>query len=82
MSKGTCRYCGLPVDWHKTKHGKLAPFDIEPRLHIISCKKRPKAEKSDQLLALTGLGYSVTEAREMLKQAKGDLRTALKGAER
>ena len=72
LTDSTCHNCGEPIQWLKTKTGKMAPHDLEPRLHIIGCKKRPKKDTSSAVLALVSLGIKATEARELVKGLRGD----------
>ena len=88
MTTPVCSRCGAPVQWRETPSGKMAPYDLLPRLHIISCKQRPKPNgtgpRAEAVAALMGLGYKAMEAREMVKAARGEdvdslIRDALKG---
>ena len=71
--KPKCQHCGSEnVQWGKTKAGKWALYDTEPRIHFASCKKRPaRVPDSDPVQALIGLGLLVREARALVAESKG-----------
>ena len=75
MSGPVCSRCGEPFQWRRTPAGKMAPYNLEPGLHIITCKQRPKPNgtgpRAEAVAALRALGYKATEAREMVKAARG-----------
>ncbi len=81
MTDPTCRDCGKPIQWLKTKNGKMAPFDLEPRSHFASCtKKRAAVDDPPAVMALMALGIKVMEARELVKGLRGDDETILTAA--
>lgn len=80
----TCSRCGAPIQWLLTKNGKPAPFDLEPRSHFATCKKRPKPTLNDAhqdaLSVLTdkkGLNLKRSEVIELVKGSAAETMEAI-----
>ena len=93
MRQTTCPFCGAAVQSGKTKADKSALFDLEPRLHLISCRKwprksrplshptrEPKALLGDGVDALVSLGMSRQEAQRVKAKDRPALIEALRTA--
>lgn len=77
-----CSFCGLEIQWGRTKNGKRCPYDIASPFvsHWATCPKRAQATarfkrpkkdqrleiiKSDTLAYLKGLGFTVSQAKNL-----------------